>query len=64
VQLTPATFECPTHHVDLTLRVREVLAEDGPPVAFGKRPFRVQVSCPGNGTSGAHPQMCSGEREP
>ncbi|WP_433784639.1 hypothetical protein ACQPX6_00235 [Actinomycetospora sp. CA-101289] len=61
--LTPATYKCPTHpQVDLTSRVLEALEDEGPPVAFGKRPFRVQVTCPGDG-SGAHMLMASGERE-
>ena len=60
--LTPPTYECPTHHVDLTAVVERALEEEGPPVAFGKRPFRVLVSCPGAGT--AHQLACSGEREP
>jgi hypothetical protein len=63
VQLTPGTYVCPLHHVDLTAAVRQVLEEEPPPVAYGKRAFRVPVTCPGDGTSGAHQQMCSGERE-
>jgi hypothetical protein len=64
VQLTPATYVCPIHHVDLTPSVRQVLEEEPPPVAYGKRPFRVPVTCPGDDTSGAHQQICAGEREP
>jgi hypothetical protein len=63
VQLTPATFECPIHHVDLTAVIEQALTEEGPPLAYGKRPFRVPVSCPGDGTSGAHQQTCAGEYE-
>jgi hypothetical protein len=61
VQLTPTTYECPNHHVDLTRQVEEALQEQGPPVAYGDRPFRVPVSCPGDGTAGAHPLVCSGQ---
>jgi len=61
VQLNPATYECPTHHVDLTAQIVEALEEQGPPIAYGDKPFRVQVSCRGDGTSGAHPLVCSGQ---
>lgn len=64
MHLTPATFECPTHHADLTTMVVEALDEEGPPVAYGRRPFRVLVPCPGDGTAPAHQQRCSGEYEP
>ena len=64
MQLTPATFECPTHHADLTAAVEGALAEEPPPVAYGPRRFRVPVSCPGDGTAGAHPLVCAGEYEP
>lgn len=64
VQLTPATYECPTHHADLTPQVRVALDEQGPPVAYADRPFRVSVTCPGNATSGAHSQVCAGRFRP
>lgn len=64
MRLTPATFACPTHHVDLTPRVIEALEDEGPPVAYGDRPFRVPVTCPGDGTSAAHPLVCSGRYRP
>jgi hypothetical protein len=71
VDLEPASFECPTHRVDVTELVREVLAEEGPPVAydwppgrlFGRRsarPFEVIVSCPGDGPDSVHPVTCAG----
>lgn len=60
--LNPATYECPVHHIDLTPQVKEALEELPPPNAFGQRRFRVVVSCPGDGTSGAHEQACTGER--
>jgi hypothetical protein len=61
VQLTPATFTCPTHHVDLTPQVVEALKEIPPPVAYGDRPFRVPVTCRGDGTAAAHALVCSGQ---
>jgi hypothetical protein len=60
VELTPAVYECPMHHVDLTPQVLAVLEGEGLPVAYGDRTFRVPVCCPGDGTSGPHALMCSG----
>lgn len=60
MQLTPATYECPEHHVDLTAQILAALEPEGPPIAYGDSPFRVPVSCPGDGTSAAHPVTCSG----
>lgn len=64
MQLIPATFDCPDHHVDLTPMIKTILEEDGPPTAYGDRPFEVTVSCPGDGTSGPHPQSCEGRYQP
>jgi len=70
VDLEPSSFECPTHQVDVTELVREVLAEEGPPVAyrapgrlFGRRPermFEVIVDCPGDGPESVHSVTCAG----
>ena len=47
VQLTPDTYPCPTHHVDLTPQVERALDEQGPPRGVRRRsPFRVPVSAP------------------
>jgi hypothetical protein len=70
VELEPASFECPTHGVDVTELVREVLGEEGPPVAyrppgrlFGRRSgraFEVVVDCPGDGPDSVHSVTCAG----
>jgi len=72
VQLDPATYSCPTHGVDLTPQVEELLEEEGTPVAYrpwslrGRRSeptsFEVVVSCPGDGKP--HEQACEGRYTP
>ena len=45
--LTPDSYPCPQHQIDLTAQVLELLDEDGPPgakarrppVAYGRRPW-------------------------
>jgi hypothetical protein len=64
VQLDPGTYECPVHHVDLAPLVVEALEEQGPPFVLGWNPFRVQVTCRGEGTSSAHQQVCAGRYQP
>jgi hypothetical protein len=67
VQLIPATFECPTHHLDLTDLVEEKLGHRTPyayiTVAFSAaRPqaFEVVVTCPGIGQDETHELTCTG----
>lgn len=67
MELLPVRYECPTHQVELTDLVVEVLGEDEPaPVAYRRlrrwAPFRVVVTCPGDGpAAAAHSVTCSGE---
>lgn len=60
MHLTPRTFECPIHHVDLTAEVRAALDGGRTSVAYASRPFRVLVQCPGDGPDSAHPCPCEG----
>ena len=72
--LDPDTYECPTHHTDLTAQVHEQLEDDDTPIAFGwrdrlagrtasgAREFTAIVSCPGTGT--AHKLTCRGTLTP
>ena len=64
--LNPDRYECPEHHTDLTGLVQEAVGELGPPVAYrpGPRPFQVIVTCPGTGSTGAHPLTCTGTHAP
>ncbi len=70
MKLNPADYTCPDHHADLTGQVLDALDEDGPPVAYqrrpllgrkaGPRPFEVMVTCPGDASGGPHPLTCAG----
>ena len=71
VQLTPASYECRTHHVDLTEAVKERLEEEIDlvyrPRTLGtrssSRPFKVIVTCPGEDTDSTHAVTCTGSRD-
>jgi hypothetical protein len=72
MNLDPAGYTCPDHHIDLTDQVRDALDEhDLPPVAYpglhrkskltGPRPFAVPVICPGpGGADQSHELTCTG----
>jgi hypothetical protein len=75
VILDPDIYRCPTHHIDLTMLVREQLAEDDvAPGAYGwrdrragrgpsgARTFMLIVSCPGTDTP--HALTCRGTLTP
>lgn len=71
MNLNPSTYECETHHRDLTERVKNELSE-GVIVTyahslFGRRTkprdFEVIVTCPGREQDGsAHELTCKGKR--
>jgi hypothetical protein len=60
VKLDPAKYTCPDHHTDLTSQVLDALDEEGPPVAYRRRPllgrtaglrrFEVLLTCTGTYT--------------
>lgn len=52
MELTPESYHCDTHDLDLTDFVREML-EERVAVAYGRKgpsPFEVLVTCPGGGS--------------
>jgi len=67
MELVPAEFPCPAHQIDLTDLVREELGDDGFRMSYEhplgrprRRPFEVQVTCPGNQPDAAHPLVFKG----
>lgn len=66
--LDPSQYECPEHHADLTGLVEAALEVQGPPVAYRRppsaRPFMMIVTCPGGGSTAAHPLTCTGIQTP
>ena len=72
--LDPGRYECPEHHADLTGLVEEALEDQDTPFAYRRpllgrqapadRPFRVIVTCPGDGGAAPHPLTCTGTQTP
>lgn len=65
VDLSPSSFKCNTHNVDLTAHVEDAVAKQVPVTSFGvgvgraerqtKKRFRVIVLCPGTVTPHGSP---------